>query len=96
MFPDATHAEGHTAMVLFLPETHNLNLVMGKHQTNPHQGAIHKVSDLFKNVSVMKIQERLRNRYSLKTTKGGVPIVAQQLTNLTRNHEVAGSIPGLA
>ena len=25
-----------------------------------------------------------------------VPIVAQQLTNPTRNHEVAGSIPGLA
>ena len=26
----------------------------------------------------------------------GVPIVAQWLTNLTRNHEVLGSIPGLA
>ena len=25
-----------------------------------------------------------------------VPIVAQQLTNPTRNHEVVGSIPGLA
>ena len=25
----------------------------------------------------------------------GVPIVAQRLTNPTRNHEVAGSIPGL-
>ena len=25
-----------------------------------------------------------------------VPIVAQWLTNLTRNHEVAGSMPGLA
>ena len=25
----------------------------------------------------------------------GVPVVAQQLTNLTRNHEVVGSIPGL-
>ena len=27
--------------------------------------------------------------------KRGVPIVAQWLTNPTRNHEVAGSIPGL-
>ena len=26
----------------------------------------------------------------------GVPFVAQWLTNLTRNDEVAGSIPGLA
>ena len=26
----------------------------------------------------------------------GVPVVAQWLTNLTRNHEVAGLIPGLA
>ena len=28
--------------------------------------------------------------------KDGVPIVAQWLTNLTRNHEVVGSVPGLA
>ena len=26
----------------------------------------------------------------------GVPIVVQWLTNLNKNHEVAGSIPGLA
>ena len=26
----------------------------------------------------------------------GVPVVAQRLTNPTSNHEVAGSIPGLA
>ena len=28
--------------------------------------------------------------------KKGVPVMAQWLTNPTRNHEVAGSIPGLA
>ena len=31
-----------------------------------------------------------------KLDLGGVPVVAQWLTNPTRNHEVAGSIPGLA
>ena len=37
--------------------------------------------------------------FYLPLTKGkgdGVPIVAQWLTNPTRNREVAGSIPGLA
>ena len=28
--------------------------------------------------------------------EAGVPVVVQWLTNPTRNHEVAGSIPGLA
>ena len=31
-----------------------------------------------------------------KLTSTGVPVVAQWLANPTRNHEVAGSIPGLA
>ena len=30
-----------------------------------------------------------------KNTNLGIPVVAQWLTNLTRNHEVVGSIPGL-
>ena len=32
----------------------------------------------------------------IKKHPEGVPVVAQQLTNPTRNHEVVGSIPGLA
>ena len=31
-----------------------------------------------------------------KKKKKGVPVLLQLLTNPTRNHEVAGSIPGLA
>ena len=31
-----------------------------------------------------------------KTQVPGVPVVAQWLTNPTRNHEVAGSVPALA
>ena len=31
---------------------------------------------------------------AMKKNKEGVPVVAQCLTNLTRNHEVVGSIPG--
>ena len=32
----------------------------------------------------------------LKQAPSGVPVMAQWLTNLTRNHEVVSSIPGLA
>ena len=32
----------------------------------------------------------------VKITSKGVPIVAEWLTNPTRNHEIAGSFPGLA
>ena len=43
---------------------------------------------LFKNCNA----QALINKMSI----WGVPIVAQWLTNLTRNHEVASSIPALA
>ena len=33
---------------------------------------------------------------ALKKKKMGVPVVAQWLTNPTRNHEVVGSVPALA
>ena len=34
--------------------------------------------------------------YKMKYYKPGVPVMAQRLTNPTRNHRVAGSIPALA
>jgi len=34
--------------------------------------------------------------YEFKNADFGVPVVAQWLTNPTRNHEVAGSVPALA
>ena len=36
------------------------------------------------------------NGQVIKILSKGVPVIAQWLTNPTRNHEVAGSIPGLA
>ena len=38
----------------------------------------------------------LSHEVQIKTHEKGVPIVAQWLTNLSRNHEVEGLIPGLA
>ena len=35
-------------------------------------------------------------RWYNKKIETGVPVAAQWLTNPTRNHEVVGSIPGLA
>ena len=34
-------------------------------------------------------------QFEILKFSAGVPVVAQLLTNPTRNHEVAGSIPGL-
>ena len=38
----------------------------------------------------------LQNLSALQKKGLGVPVVAQWLTNPTRNHEVAGSVPALA
>ena len=39
--------------------------------------------------------EKKKNLTFIKIRPSRVPVVAQWLTNLTRNHEVSGSIPGL-
>ena len=40
--------------------------------------------------------KKVRILTSIKNIISGVPVVVQGLTNATRNHEVARSIPGLA
>ena len=40
--------------------------------------------------------KKTKKQTNKQTWTPGVPIVAQRLTNPTRNHEVAGLIPGLA
>ena len=43
-----------------------------------------------------KITLAISIKNQIKMSGSGVPVVAQWLTNPTRNHEVAGSTPGLA
>ena len=45
---------------------------------------------------IAKRQNKKTNKQTKRNGQWGVPIVAQQLTNPTRNHEVEGSIPALA
>ena len=42
---------------------------------------------------ILHMQKLLRE---VKKVNAGVPVVVQWLTNLTRNHEVVGSVPALA
>jgi len=41
-------------------------------------------------------KEIAKKKTKKKNRSSGVPVVAQRLMNPTRNHEVVGSIPGLA
>ena len=42
------------------------------------------------------VSRRTKKKKKKKSQFLGVPVVAQWLTNPTRNHGVAGSVPGLA
>ena len=48
--------------------------------------------NIHKSINVIHHINKLKNKNDMI----GVPVVVQWLTNLTRNHEVEGSIPGLA
>ena len=51
---------------------------------------------LFVNFTFPVIFAELAAKFSHQNMSAGVPVMAQWLTNPTRNHEVAGSIPDLA
>ena len=46
--------------------------------------------------SFVNLKDIRRKNLDSKENILGVPVVAQWLTNLTRNHEIAGWIPGLS
>ena len=48
------------------------------------------------NFCFVKVPVKRTRRQATDVKKIGVPVMAQWLTNLTRDHEVVGSIPGLA
>ena len=94
-------------LVHLLPASHTLGhnrLQMRAH--DPVSGP----QKVFKHLEIIKYLHRIQPQPQLyaflyllspeciipKKYLSGVPVVAQWLTHLTRNHEVAGSIPGLA
>jgi len=57
------------------------------------------VASIFRNAIQKKKKKKKKGgetKSELKMIRFGVPVLAQWLTNLTRNYEVAGLIPGLA
>ena len=56
----------------------------------PHPSFFFQVKEIVLQLFVLRIP------LHLETIERGVPVMAQQVKNLTSIHEVAGSIPGLA
>ena len=54
------------------------------------------MKDAFKYATMERLSLCGEKNYPMGKTSGGVPVMAQWLTNPTRNHEVEGSIPALA
>ena len=51
---------------------------------------------LYAEGAAQEMAKRQKKKKIIKKLILGVPVVAQWLTNPTRNHEVAGSVPALA
>jgi len=54
------------------------------------------ISSLHLSAYIINVCFFLKKLNNAKIQNAGVPVMVQWLTNTTRNHEVAGSIPGLA
>ena len=68
--------------------------IFEKHQCNQHWL---KKNPVIISISAEKAFHDIQNSFNIKTVrKQGVPVMAQWLMNPTRNHGVAGSIPGFA
>ena len=51
---------------------------------------------MYHKCSPIKCTNQTHSQPGFKKQDPGVPVLAQWLTNPTKNHEVVGSIPGLA
>ena len=71
------------------------SLVSGGSPEGHYQQTNHPALALYKDCSRCYDSADGTNFNSYKRGDIGVPIVAQWLTNPTRNYEVAGSVPGL-
>ena len=67
---DRMQEEHNITCITFLPKIHNLSLFMRKYQRNQNWGTLqNKWPKIFKNATVRKVKERLRNCFGLTENK---------------------------
>ena len=54
------------------------------------------VGDIYHTYTHTHTERQGQHPHHITKNRPGVPVVAQWLANLTRNHEVSGSVPALA
>ena len=83
----------------------DLSLICNLHHSSQHHQTLNPLREATDRTCVLMNASQVHFHWAttgtptkcfLKIVKRGVPVVMQWLTNPTRNHEVAGSIPGLA